>query len=112
MNCRKIASALSRLGKEVVIRERSVEETNAFNNPESGWDTERRALCVRTYPSNNSQVTSRGGPYDQDNPLFIFERGEEPRSGDRIVYDGVTYGAKAPTKYESHVEIAGEPVSE
>ena len=112
MSCRRITAILSRTGKEAVIRERSVEETNAFNNPDSEWEDERRALTVRTYPSNNNTVTGRGGPHDQDNPLFLFERGEQPRSGDRIVYDGVTYSAQAPTIHRDHVEIPAEPVSE
>lgn len=109
---RAIRSTIYRLGQEVVVKTRSETNSNAFNNPESTWSESYTTQCVRTYPNRNTQIESGGGPYDQDRALFIFERGEDPDTGSRIVYDGSTYEVKSPTKYDTHVAVFCEPVSE
>ncbi len=109
---RRIRSTIHRLGNEVVIKTRSESGTNSFNNPTSQWTESRTAECVRTYPNRNSQYENKGGSYNEDRALFIFERGEFPESGSRIVYDETEYEVKSPTKYDTHVAVFGEPVSQ
>lgn len=108
---RAVKSAIYRLGQEAVIKTRSESGSNEFNNPESSWSESYTTQCVRTYPNRNTQIESGGGNYDQDRALFLFERGNAPDGGSRIVYDGSNYELKSPTKYDTHVAIFGEPVS-
>lgn len=109
---RGIRSTIHRLGNEVIIKTRTETGTDEFNNPISEWQESRTTQCVQTYPNRNTQIESGGGPYDQDRALFIFERSEAPSTGSRIVYDGTEYEVKSPTRYDTHVSVFGEPVSE
>ncbi len=109
---RQVRSTIHRLGNEVTIKTRSTSGSNSFNNPQSTWSESHTTQCVRTYPNRNTQFENRGGSYNEDRALFIFERGEAPESGSRIVYDGQEYEVKSPTPYDTHVAIFGEPVSQ
>lgn len=108
---RRILSTINRLGNEVVIKTRSESGTNDFNNPVSTWSKSRTTQCVRTYPNRNSQYENKGGSYNEDRALFLFEAGEAPESGSRIVYNGTEYEVKSPTPYDTHVAVFGEPVN-
>lgn len=109
---RSIESVISRLGKEVDVLSRSETGTDAFNNPTSQWNKIGTTHAVRTYPNRNTQMNSGGGPYESDNPVFLFMDGETPPSDGRIVYDGVTYEMQAPTHYEDHSAMFGKLVTE
>lgn len=107
---RRILSTINRLGNEVVIKTRTETGSNAFNNPTSAWAESRTTQCVRTYPNRNTQYENKGGSYNEDRALFLFEAGKAPESGSRIVYNGTEYEVKSPTPYDTHVAVFGEPV--
>lgn len=109
---RRIRSTIHRLGNEVEVKTRSTSGSDSFNNPSSTWATAYTTRCVRTYPNRNSQFENRAGSYNEDRALFIFERGNAPDSGSRIIYDSQEYELKSPTEYDTHVAIFGEPVSQ
>lgn len=109
---RKIRSTISRLGHEVDVLKRSETSTDAFNNPEHTWTETRTTQAVRTYPNRNTQHESDGGPYESDNPVFLFEEGNAPTGGARIRYQGTLYELQSPTRYDTHVAIFGELVTE
>lgn len=109
---RRIRSTIHRLGNDVIIKTRSETGVDEFNNPISSWTADRTARCVRTYPNRNSQFERGGGEYNEDRALFIFERKQAPASGSRIVYDSTEYEVKSPTRYDTHVAVFGEPVTE
>lgn len=108
---RRILSTINRLGKQVDILTMSETGTDEFNNPEHTWTKTGETQCVRTYPNRNSQFENRQGRYNEDRPVFIFAHGNNPDSGSRIVYDGITYELKSPTTYDTHTTIFGEVVS-
>lgn len=109
---RSIESVIHRMGKKVDILSRAETGTNAFNNPDSDWGKTGETTAVRTYPNRNTQVNGGGGPYESDNPVFLFIEGEEPPSDARIVFDGVTYEMGSPTPYSDHVSMFGTMVTE
>lgn len=109
---RQILSTISKLGQDAIIKTRSEAGTNEFNNPTSVWTQTDTARCVRTYPNRNSQYENKGGRYNEDRALFIFARENAPQSSSRIVYDETEYELKSPTRYDTHVAIFGEPVTE
>lgn len=108
----RITTTIYRLGQEVVVKTRTQSGSDEFNNPISSWSEDYTTHCVRTYPNRNSQFERGGGPYNEDRALFIFEHGNAPESGSRIVYDGQEYELKSPTPYETHVAVFGEPVGQ
>lgn len=110
----QFAALLHRLGHEVTVRTHSKGNEDRFGNPESSWTDDRTVICLRSYPNRNTEITGMGGGRDRDRPVFFFpddENNDPPGDDARIVYEGTTYEMKAPTVYESHVEMFGEVVT-
>jgi hypothetical protein len=120
---RRFEQVISRLGREVALRERTETAADGFNNPTDSWsDAGTRIRCVRTYPNRNTEVVNTAGDLHRDRPVFAFTADEAPGEEARIVYpeDAETvenastttlYEMKAPTRYDSHVEMFGEVVT-
>lgn len=114
---------LNRLGREVVILDRSVDGTDGWNNPEDSYsDSGETVQCVRTYPNRNTEVNNSAGDWHRDRALFLFPAEDAPAADARIQYpeDGETvtqnsettlYEMQAPTPYDTHVEMFGEKVT-
>lgn len=109
---RGILSTIQRLGREVDVLKRSEGASDSFNNPTHTWTETRTAQAVRTYPNRNTQQESGGGPFASDNPVFLFEKGQAPDSGQRIRYDNTLYEMQSPTPYDTHVAVFGEIVND
>lgn len=120
---RSISIQLRRLGREVDTYIKTQNGTDAHNNPNWDYVLDSTAICVRSYPNRNEQHDSAAGPYEDDDPVFFFPRGEEPPSDARIEYpedadtvadatDTTTYEMRAPTKYDTHVSMFGAFVDE
>lgn len=108
---RRIRSTIHRLGRVVVVKSLSKSGSTEFNNPTSIWTEDGTTFCVRTHPNRNSQFENEGGRYNEDRALFLFEAGEHPGKGARIVFDSTTYELKSPTPYHAHVAVFGEPAT-
>lgn len=111
-----VKAMIHRVGRPVVILERSVTGTDEFNNPEHGWtdnseNDDPPVKAIRTYPNRNRQSDSPGGPYDQDRPLFMFSPETAPDEGARIEYASETYELGSATIYDTHVAFLAKHVT-
>lgn len=118
----RVQAALNRLGRVADIYDRSEGNLDGFNNPTDSYtDSGNTVRCVRTYPNRNTEVSGVEGDLHRDNPLFLFPKGEAPDQEARIDYpedaattDNATastmYEMKAPTRYDTHVEMFGQQV--
>lgn len=125
---RSIEIQLRRLGQEVPYYVKMQTGTDAHNNPAWSYEQETETdsdgnvvpvtlPCLRSYPNRNEQHDTAAGPYEDDDPVFIFLPGAAPPSDARIEYTEptgttTTYEMRAPTRYETHVAMFGAFVSE
>lgn len=119
---KRVEVLLSRIGREVVIYDRSVGSKDGFNNPSDSYsDSGNTTQCVRTYPNRNTEVSTTAGDLHRDNPVFVFPNDDAPGPEARIEYpedaetvtnasETTKYEMQAPTFYDSHVEMFGEVV--
>lgn len=112
---RQIVAQIHRFGQKAAVEVRSDASQNEFGNIESQWTPDRTVIAFRTYPNRQTEVEASRGDRAQDNPVFLIpntdDQPDPPETSDILVYDGTRYEMKAPTSYETHVEIFGEVVS-
>lgn len=120
---RQLLAQIERLGEVATVYRREQTSTDRFNNTEWGFDSDpdsdgndETALCFRTYDNRNTEVQGNSGDRNRDAPLFIFPADDFPGGDVRLGYperDGgeTIYELQAPTRYQTHVEIFGEVVT-
>lgn len=119
---RQIKVVLHRLGREVLIYDRTEDSADSFNNPTDSYSASgTKVRCVRTYPNRNTEVNTVAGDRNRDNPIFLFPKGNAPDDEARIEYpedaeevgnasSTTMYEMQAPTEYDSHTEMFGRLV--
>lgn len=121
---RRVNAQIERFGREVTVYTRTSTKTNSFGNTEweftddpDGDGVAETVLAYRTYDSRNTEVQGNVGDRHRDAPIFLFPLGQVPDADARIEYpepDGIAktmYELHAPTRYETHVEIPAEVVT-
>lgn len=111
---RNLSAQLFRLAREVEVWTRSETGTNEFGNVTDSHSYSHNVIAVRTYPNRNTEVESRVGDRNRDEPVFVIPIGpdqpDRPTKDDRLKYDGQFYEIKGETEYETHIEVFGDPV--